>query len=276
MSQKIVFFDLDGTILTKQKTISRSTKRAIALLQKQGHVTVIATGRIPYMFESIRKELNIDSYVCMNGQYVVYRGEVIYSNPMNVPELHRLTKEVSHHGHAIGYCNHHGIKTNTEEHEYISKSFQSLNMAPPPAAQQVYYTEDVFQGHLYCFIDDLSYYQQAFPAFQFVPWNDHAADILPQGASKKIGIQKVIEASGIDHQHSYAFGDGLNDIEMLEYVHTSIAMGNASPEVKKHANIITAGNEENGVWKGLFTSNLISYDCKSKNCQQSCNKSCTF
>jgi hydroxymethylpyrimidine pyrophosphatase-like HAD family hydrolase len=55
----------------------------------------------------------------------------------------------------------------------------------------------------------------------------------------------------------YAFGDGLNDIEMLEAVGTGIAMGNGTAEAKRHANIITTDVDNNGIWNGLKELKLI-------------------
>jgi HAD superfamily hydrolase (TIGR01484 family) len=72
MRKLIVFFDIDGTLLNENKIIPASTKKAVHLLQEKGIHTVIATGRVPSMFYWIQKELNIDSYVAMNRQYVVF------------------------------------------------------------------------------------------------------------------------------------------------------------------------------------------------------------
>ena len=55
----------------------------------------------------------------------------------------------------------------------------------------------------------------------------------------------------------YVFGDGLNDIEMFKCAGTAVAMGNALPEVKKHADIITTHVDEDGVWNGLKQLKLI-------------------
>lgn len=91
MEKKIVFFDLDGTVLNEDKQILESTKTAIRLLQDKGVYTAIATGRVPLMFDWILEELNIDSYVSTNGQYVVFEGKEIYSNPLDPEMLNSIT-----------------------------------------------------------------------------------------------------------------------------------------------------------------------------------------
>lgn len=80
---KLSFFDIDGTLLDHDKKIPQSTRDAVKQLQEKGVHVAIATGRAPFMFEDIRKELNIHNYVSFNGQYVVFEDEVIFNNPLH-------------------------------------------------------------------------------------------------------------------------------------------------------------------------------------------------
>lgn len=72
MNKKIIFFDIDGTLLDHEKKVPATTKESIQELKEAGHIVAIATGRAPYHFEELREELGIHSYVCLNGQYVVH------------------------------------------------------------------------------------------------------------------------------------------------------------------------------------------------------------
>ena len=65
------------------KNLPASAKEAIKSLKEAGHEVAIATGRPPYFFKELREELEIDSFVCFNGQYVVIENEVIYKNPID-------------------------------------------------------------------------------------------------------------------------------------------------------------------------------------------------
>lgn len=67
----------------------------------------------------------------------------------------------------------------------------------------------------------------------------------------------MIKRLGFDLKDVYAFGDGLNDIEMLNAVGTGIAMGNAEEVVKKAADHVTSGVDQEGIWKGLKELQLI-------------------
>ncbi|HLO11993.1 MAG TPA: HAD-IIB family hydrolase, partial [Pseudoneobacillus sp.] len=88
--KKIVFFDIDGTLLDHEKNLPASTKKALQLLKDNGVFVAIATGRAPFMFTGLREELEIDSFVSFNGQFVVFENEIIYENTLNEKELEKL------------------------------------------------------------------------------------------------------------------------------------------------------------------------------------------
>ena len=82
-------------------------------------------------------------------------------------------------------------------------------------------------------------------------------DVLPIGGSKANGIEKYIEKRGYTKDQVYAFGDYLNDIEMLQYVGHGVAMGNAPDEVKKAARYVTKDVGEDGIAYGLEMVGLL-------------------
>ena len=72
MMKKVVFFDIDGTLVTRNNQVPKTTIEAIEQLKKNGVTPIIATGRSPLLIKEIAQTLNIDSYISMNGQYIVY------------------------------------------------------------------------------------------------------------------------------------------------------------------------------------------------------------
>ncbi|SFJ54269.1 Cof-type HAD-IIB family hydrolase [Thermoflavimicrobium dichotomicum] len=257
MEKKIVFFDIDGTLLNEAKQIPASTKKAIQLLQESGVYTAIATGRVPYEMEWILEELNIRSFVSINGQYVVFEGKEIYTNPMDPAIFEDITQFAKSHGHPIAFCNHQEIRATAAGHPYIQASYRSLNWDYPPVDKHFYKHFPIFQGHLFCKEKDEQIYIERYPEYSFIRWHECAMDILPKGCSKAVGIQKLLEVTGIKKENSYAFGDGLNDIEMLQFVGTGVAMGNAVPELKEVADVITASSSEDGIFQGLVKIGLL-------------------
>lgn len=255
--KKIVFFDIDGTLLDHEKKLPSSTKKAIQLLKENGVFVAIATGRAPFMFTNLKKELDIDSYVSFNGQYVVFENEAIYKNPLNQTELERFSLETNNYEHPLIFMNQLTMKATTKYHPYIESSMGSLLFPHPDEDQSFYVHNEIYQSLLFCKEDEEKLYFENYPEFDFIRWHPYSVDILPKGGSKAEGIKKMIERLGFELKDVYAFGDGLNDLEMLKAVGTGVAMGNGVPEAKALANLITTDVNKDGIWNGLKELKLI-------------------
>ena len=83
------------------------------------------------------------------------------------------------------------------------------------------------------------------------------ADVVEAEYSKARGIDRLCEHFGIDKKDTYAFGDSLNDIEMLKMVNVGVAMGNAQDEAKAVADYITDRIDEDGIRNALMHFGLI-------------------
>ena len=255
--KKIVFFDLDGTLMNHDKTILESTKQSLKALRDKGIYTVICTGRAPLMFKWLLEELSFDSYVSMNGQHVVLDGKVIYSNPMKPEIIQQLTELAHKNGHGLTYSTFESFVTNTEAHPLVQEGTTRLKIPYPPVDPEVYSHSDVNQVQIYSTPKETEEYMELFKDYAFVRWDESSVDMLPEGASKAIGIQKMLEHMNIPIENSYAFGDGANDMQMIETVGVGIAMDNAIPELKDVADFVTSSCSEDGIMKGLITVGLL-------------------
>ena len=83
------------------------------------------------------------------------------------------------------------------------------------------------------------------------------AGIISHEGGKVMGMEQILKFHGISREECIAFGDGENDIEMLQFAGIGIAMGNADPEVKESADYVTADVDEGGVLKALRHYKLI-------------------
>jgi len=258
MNRSIIFFDIDGTLLNHDKKLPLSTKESIFKLKELGHEVAIATGRAPFMFEDLRKELEINTYVSYNGQYVVLKGEELYRNPLNISSLEKLTEAALHNNHPVVFMDHEDMRANVPEHTYITESIATLKIGRFPTHDPHYYKgRELFQTLLFCPEGEEKQYEQEFHDFDFVRWHPVSVDVLPKGGSKAQGIKKIVERLGIHPERQYAFGDGLNDMEMLSTVQNSVAMGNAEEKVKSVAKYETKSVEENGIFHGLQMVGLL-------------------
>lgn len=256
--RSVIFFDIDGTLLTHNKELPLSTKEAIFRLKEQGHEVAIATGRAPFMFADLRKELDIHTFVSYNGQYVVLNDEVLYTNPLNIPPLEKLTEVALQQNHPVVYMDHEDMKANVPEHTYITESISTLKIDRFPTHDPHYYKgRELYQTLLFCPEGEEKQYEQEFEDFDFVRWHPVSVDILPKGGSKAKGIEMIVEKLGFPKERQYAFGDGLNDMEMLSTVKNSVAMGNAEETVKSVAKYVTKSVEDNGIVHGLQMVGLL-------------------
>lgn len=256
--KSIIFFDIDGTLLNENKELPPLTKKAILQLKEAGHKVAIATGRAPFMFENLRKQLEIDTFVSYNGQFVVLNGEVIYTNALEKDSLKRLTDVALENDHPIVYMDHEDMKANVPEHRYINESIDSLKIDQFPTHDPQYFKDrNLYQMLLFCTEGEESQYESQFEEFDFIRWHPLSVDVLPDGGSKAKGIQKIVDELGIPKHRQYAFGDGLNDIEMLSVIENSVAMGNGEEQTKKVARYITKSVEEDGIMYGLKKLGLL-------------------
>ncbi|MFD3447977.1 Cof-type HAD-IIB family hydrolase [Microbacteriaceae bacterium 4G12] len=257
MNDKIVFFDIDGTLLDHEKKVPASTKEAVRCLQENGVHVAIATGRAPFMFADLREELNIHNYVSFNGQYVVFEDEVIYKNPLPTNTLDMFTTFANEQQYPLVYLDHKEMKATVESHNYVKESLGSLYFDHPLPQPDFYQTRDVYQALVFCETGEEEKFRLQYPQFHFIRWHDYSVDILPNGGSKAKGIERFIEKLGFNHEQVYAFGDGLNDLEMIEAVGTGIAMGNAENQLKEVANYVTKDVGEDGILHGLKWAKLL-------------------
>ncbi len=89
------------------------------------------------------------------------------------------------------------------------------------------------------------------------PYGPNMFELALPGVHKATAIAALLEHAGIDREHSAAFGDGTNDLEMIEYVAVGVAMGNAHPEVIAVADLVTESADDDGIARGFARLGLV-------------------
>lgn len=255
--KKICFFDIDGTLLDHDKKLPDSTKEAIKVLRENGVYVAIATGRAPFMFKELREELGIDSYVSFNGQFVVYENEVIFKNPLSKNALHKLYEQADIKNHPLVFMNEHEVRGTVDYSQHVEETLMAFQLEHPQRDERFFEENDIYQTLFYCSDEEESHFQHISEDIRYIRWHPVCVDVVPANGSKANGILKFIEKAGFKMENVYAFGDGLNDIEMLRTVGTGIAMGNAEEELLKHADVITTNVDDDGIYNGLCKVNLL-------------------
>lgn len=262
LNRKIVFFDLDGTVLNNNKEILQSTKKAIHGLQESGIYTAIATGRGPQEMLWACKELNIDSYVAINGAYAVYNGIEVHLENIAQEEVRQLIDTVERYKHSAAFITHNDMWALDEDHPLINECLHTLKMDYPRVDKELHMHRPVNQAVVYCQEKHDDMYRENHPNLEFIRFHELGMDAIEKGNSKEVGIKAIMKAGGFKRENTYAFGDELNDLGMLSFVECGIAMGNSVPEVKEIADYITTSNEADGIWNackqlGLLKSKVV-------------------
>lgn len=257
MTKKILFFDIDGTLYDHEKKLPESARRAIMAAREKGHLVAIATGRAPFMVGPVLEDLDVDTYICFNGQYVVHKGELIHGGIIEPEILARIKEKADRDRFPLIFMDDREMVATETGHPHVGDSLSSLKMPYPRASETFYMERPIHQALLFCTEQQEQEYAEAFPEMKFVRWHRTSTDILPAGTSKAGGMQRILDREGLMMSDAVAFGDGLNDIEMLEAAGAGVAMGNGHEEAKKKADYIAGDVSEDGIARILDQLKLI-------------------
>ena len=263
MSGKLIFFDIDGTIIDWTGYIPESAIRAIHASRAEGNLCVINTGR-PYSHIDPRvKAIGFDGFVCSCGQHLVLNDEVI-SHVDFEPELGReIIKEARRCRMDVVYEAEHGIwfdMTHDNELEIVSATRDQFAQRGFNVNQSVD-TPDFRFDKLCAFVREDSD-TKPFLTFMeergsIIYREGSMLEITRRGYSKESGLKQMIALLGVSMEDCYAIGDSTNDLPMLRSVPHSVAMGNAPDEVKAAAEYVTLPLHEDGIKVALQHYQLI-------------------
>lgn len=247
---KLFFFDIDNTLLDhKTNEIPASALQAITDLKQAGHVVAVATGRSLAHAKEFLEIISPIYAVLQNGAFILRGEHVIDKAPLAHEALMRLFELMERRGFYYGINGEEGGHVSAEV-DHVMVPLDSVDIEVHSDIEHFRQAE-VLQGWLFFdealdaeFVPEL---KTLFPEFDFVRWHQTAVDVLPKGVNKLTGCQHVLRDAGISIDHAYAFGDGLNDMEMLQGVGVGIAMGNAHPNLKAVADRVTDAVGEHGV-----------------------------
>lgn len=257
--RKAIFFDIDGTLINSfggRKDISPRVKKSLRLLQKEGHYIFIATGR-PYAFlDEVIRDFGFDGYILANGAHVMVNEKTIHSQSMEEKFVKSFVSMLDKN--KIEYV------LEDEKNSYLKPSqknfadfFEKIGILEECFKPE--YELDSLQVHkieVLCptskILNDCIEFISEYPQYNYCnSIHPTHLEVYLKENHKASGILKAIDYLDIPIEQTYAFGDGMNDIEMLSTVGCGIAMGNASSEVKKYAKQITEGVDCDGVASGI-------------------------
>ena len=245
---KIIFFDIDGTLIDMQKKeITERTVETLRRLQERGILLCIATGRTPTTvprFEGVE----FDAFLTFNGSYCYNQKEDIYANPIPAEGVKQLLANAADMNRPVSIATRNRIAANGKDVDLVDYfAIAKEEVVVADDFEQVV-QEDVYQMMLGCIGEERVRLLEGVKNAKLAAWWDRAVDVIPGDSGKGIGVKQLLRYYHLDQSEAMAFGDGNNDIEMLQAVGAGVAMENASPELKTVATEICGHVAEDGVY----------------------------
>ncbi|MCS3532884.1 Cof-type HAD-IIB family hydrolase [Chryseobacterium sp. JUb7] len=256
---KAVFFDIDGTLISlKTKVIPESTQNAIKNLREKGIKVIVATGRSINDLNHI-KHIEFDGFLTFNGGYcMTIDGQVMFKQTIHPDDIKNLIDHSEKSSVSFSLMYEDKVRISHESPQVL-ELYTHVNLPVPPLYdRETLDIENVLQVNI--FIDpenEVSFMQKVMPNSLSSRWTSLFADVNPGGISKQKGVEYFCEHFNIDVTETMAFGDGGNDISMLEFVEIGVAMGNAGDNVKEIADFVTEEVDNHGVEKALMHFGLL-------------------
>ncbi|MEE6657305.1 HAD family hydrolase [Pediococcus acidilactici] len=266
MKPHLVFMDIDGTLIDNHQNVLPATKQAIERLQQEGVIFYIATGRMLSLAKLIQKKINNDVEIIASNGSVYQKGHHIHQEHLGwnaLKAIYQITMDL-------------GLSTNfftTEMTYYTNKKPWRLSRLA-----RVRVVADKMGNRGFEKIQDLDHLRQlssqiingitiddepsarlqeakerlmATKLLAVSSSSPNNLELIPRRISKATAVRAIMDKYQIPVGRTLAFGNDMNDLEMIRAVGTGVAMGNSPELLKKEADAVTESNLENGIGKFL-------------------------
>ncbi|MCL3838376.1 HAD family hydrolase [Aeromicrobium duanguangcaii] len=253
---RLVVADLDGTLLDEHKQLPAGTIDLIRDLQEAGVAFAPASGRqwatLASMFEPVSDGLVI---IAENGAYVTDRGREVAVHPFDgawISGIVERTQALTDEGVDLGIvvC---GVRS-----AWITRTDRRFLDQVEPYYRRLEVTDDltsiddtIIKLAVHDFGDleavTAPFLREICEPNPVAVSGAHWVDVMAEGVDKGLAVRELQKAMSIDATQTMAFGDYLNDYEMLQAADWSFAMGNAHPDIIDVANYTAPPNYEDGV-----------------------------
>ncbi|MBC1939371.1 HAD family phosphatase [Listeria welshimeri] len=269
MTTQAIILDIDGTLLNDDKKISSETKKALITAQQNGVKLILASGRPTTGMHLYAEQLEMEKY---HGLLVSYNGAKVV-DCQTKEELFNQTLTIAEGKAVLEHMKQFEVKVMIDKDDYMYVN-NVYDCYIPYKGEEINIIQYESRGgnfklcekeDLAAFLDyrinkiltagDPDYMQKNYQAMM-APFKNtlncvFTADFYFEFTAKNIdkakALDTVLTPMGIHAENIIAFGDGHNDITMVKYAGTGIAMDNAVPELKAVANSITLSNNKDGI-----------------------------
>jgi Cof subfamily protein (haloacid dehalogenase superfamily) len=268
MTRKAVFLDIDGTLLNEVGLVPATARTAVQQARANGHLVFLCTGRSLSEIWPEITDIGFDGVIAAAGGYVELDGQVLTHRNVPVDQVRRVVDFFDARGINYfleansGLYGSVGIKSQLREMLYGGVTDENvraeLERGFGPFIAHVVVGGDPLRED----INKISFLGSDVPfdvirdefadAFDVIPatvpqFEPNSGELSIAGVHKAGAIAVLLEHLGVPVEDTMAYGDGHNDLEMLQFVQVGVAMGNAHQKVKDVADDITGSPDEDGI-----------------------------
>lgn len=273
MNKKYIFLDIDGTLVDFDGKMPESSFEALKRAHQNGHELVICTGRqLSQVYPWLLDGAAFDGLILSGGAMVIRKGETIFHDCFSKEQLKYVlgyfeSKKIPYYLQTAAtlvskkWCTESSsriFKLNGFDLKALDDLF-GVTLIDENLIERTDVEKIVYYGAE----KDVSEMQKEVGSdyhivgYSFGNMGKTNGELSLDGINKATGIFEYLNYCDADISDSIAFGDADNDIEMLEAAGISVAMGNATDELKALADFVTAPITEDGLYKAFKKFNLI-------------------
>lgn len=259
---KILFVDIDGTLFDhKDNHFPHSAIQALNEAASQGIKIVLASGRSHALMQQIGATtlFPVSAFITVNGGIVFDHAlKVIHHQPIDPQTITDLTKVSIERGWSLHVVQKDRKFFITPPNEFCLASCERLHIEITKEELQPYQEGLCYAAMVFAPDNELDVLFTKFPDLYYHVFAEGSTDIHHQLTNKGNGVLAVLKHFNLSPDDAMAFGDGMNDIEMLQVVKYGIAMGNAYDDLKEVAYDVTTPIGEDGIYNALKKYGVIS------------------
>ncbi|PRB04336.1 HAD family hydrolase [Microbacterium sp. MYb64] len=257
---RLIATDLDGTLLDPASRVSARTRAALDAARAAGIVVVPVTARQPIGLRAVAADAGFDGWaLCGNGAYGVHLDthEQLFATEIAVSVQRRIAHELGTRIDGLLFASvREAGEVFVAQAGYADVATHGDHKRDPASMGAVPLTEVLAAPSLKLVIrhavvtpaeifDALGTLDQS--GFEATLSGAPFVEVMAEGVTKATGLAHLCDRLGIDRSEVLAFGDALNDVEMLRWAGRGVAMANAEPEALAAADEVAPSNAEDGV-----------------------------
>ena len=280
---RVLFFDIDGTLVGFDKKMPDSARKAVLRAKDNGHILILCTGRGECQLYPLLQEIGFDGVISSGGTGVTFHDQVVARHTFGKEKMRFLTDLFRRYQipYLLQAPDHYTIPQEGADgmRAAVSGNVSSpdtdpLSMLAPNMPEGVDFDPSIADHPQdYAGTDRILIGSSPIPVerlremispmglkIEFASFktpDPYSGEISPEGISKSTGMMELLQFLGRQQEDTVAFGDGPNDLEMMEFSACSVAMGNAIDSVKERADLVTDDISRDGLFKAMQKLKLI-------------------